>query len=121
MTNFKRDEAKEARESVYPCADCGEMRTAAEGGTVFTVCDACWDKRWPSKVPVPTYPRVPDRPGWWVLRGEVVRIRRFLRALALCSSEEGWVLVGDEDAGWSGPAYRRLDDGTFVALVEEKP
>ena len=24
----------------YPCADCGVSRT--EGGTVFTVCDACW-------------------------------------------------------------------------------
>lgn len=29
---------------VYPCADCGVSRSAAEGGTVFTVCDECWDK-----------------------------------------------------------------------------
>lgn len=28
----------------YPCADCGALRTKAQGGTVFTVCDACWDK-----------------------------------------------------------------------------
>lgn len=28
----------------YPCADCGAPRTKAQGGTVFTACDACWDK-----------------------------------------------------------------------------
>jgi hypothetical protein len=33
-------------ERIYPCDDCGKMRTKAEGGTVFTVCDECWDKRW---------------------------------------------------------------------------
>jgi hypothetical protein len=33
---------------VYPCADCGVLRSKAEGGTVFTVCDACWDKYWTS-------------------------------------------------------------------------
>ena len=30
-------------ERIYPCDRCGLMRTKAEGGTVFTVCDACWD------------------------------------------------------------------------------
>jgi hypothetical protein len=29
---------------IYPCKDCGLMRSKAEGGTTFTVCDACWDK-----------------------------------------------------------------------------
>lgn len=28
---------------IYPCDHCGVMRTKAEGGTVFTVCDKCWD------------------------------------------------------------------------------
>ncbi len=28
---------------IYPCAKCGTMRTKAEGGTTFTVCDDCWD------------------------------------------------------------------------------
>lgn len=27
---------------IYPCATCGTLRTTAEGGTVFTVCDDCW-------------------------------------------------------------------------------
>ena len=27
----------------YPCARCGALRTKEEGGTTFTVCDACWD------------------------------------------------------------------------------
>ncbi len=31
-------------EKIYPCDDCGKMRGKNEGGTVFTVCDACWDK-----------------------------------------------------------------------------
>ena len=30
-------------EPKYPCQRCGVLRTKAEGGTVFTVCDDCWD------------------------------------------------------------------------------
>lgn len=33
------------QEPLYPCADCGTLRTKAEGGTTFTVCDRCWEKR----------------------------------------------------------------------------
>ena len=29
---------------IYPCAECGIMRTKDEGGTTFTVCDDCWDR-----------------------------------------------------------------------------
>ncbi len=29
---------------LYPCRECGMLRTKAEGGTTFTVCDTCWDK-----------------------------------------------------------------------------
>lgn len=36
----------EAREGKYPCNDCGVLRTKAEGGTIFTVCDECWDKHY---------------------------------------------------------------------------
>lgn len=32
-------------EPMYPCATCPAMRTKAEGGTTFTVCDECWDKK----------------------------------------------------------------------------
>jgi len=28
----------------YPCKKCGKLRSKDEGGTVFTVCDECWDK-----------------------------------------------------------------------------
>lgn len=28
---------------IYPCIKCGKMRTKSEGGTVFSVCDECWD------------------------------------------------------------------------------
>lgn len=36
-------------EETYPCSDCGKLRTKAEGGTVFTVCDNCWDKHYPKE------------------------------------------------------------------------
>lgn len=29
----------------YPCAKCGTWRTESEGGTTFTVCDECRDKK----------------------------------------------------------------------------
>ena len=32
-------------DKTYPCQKCGALRTAAEGGTTFTVCDECWDKQ----------------------------------------------------------------------------
>ncbi len=35
----------EQSERKYPCIDCGKLRTKAEGGTIFTVCDACWERR----------------------------------------------------------------------------
>lgn len=28
---------------IYPCGECGVMRSKAEGGNIFTVCDRCWD------------------------------------------------------------------------------
>jgi hypothetical protein len=33
-------------EPLYPCEKCGVLRTKAEGGTTFTVCDKCWDEHW---------------------------------------------------------------------------
>lgn len=38
-------------ERIYPCAECGTLRSKAEGGTVFTVCDDCWDKKHPEPKP----------------------------------------------------------------------
>jgi len=37
-------EPKDANDRVYPCDDCGVLRSKNEGGTTFTVCDSCWDK-----------------------------------------------------------------------------
>ena len=34
-------------EELYPCKNCGTLRTQAEGGTTFTLCDECWDKKYP--------------------------------------------------------------------------
>lgn len=31
---------------IYPCNECGVMRTAAEGGTIFTCCTDCWNKHY---------------------------------------------------------------------------
>ncbi len=41
-------------ERIYPCDDCGTMRTKAEGGTTFTICDACWDKHRAALAATPT-------------------------------------------------------------------
>jgi len=38
---------------LYPCVDCGKLRTKAEGGTTFTVCDSCWDKKHSKTKPEP--------------------------------------------------------------------
>ena len=45
VVNDGRAAPTETGEPMYPCADCGKLRTKAEGGTTFTVCDPCWDKR----------------------------------------------------------------------------
>lgn len=46
----------------YPCADCGCPRTKAEGGTTWTICDACYNRREAAVVNPPTEPaRVPCR------------------------------------------------------------
>ena len=39
--SLKSDDAR-----IYPCADCGVMRSKNEGGTTFTVCDQCWDRHY---------------------------------------------------------------------------
>jgi hypothetical protein len=56
-------------EPTYPCADCGKLRTKAEGGTTFTVCDECWDKHYPPRsAPAPaqrTNCRVHEHNGFW--------------------------------------------------------
>jgi hypothetical protein len=33
-------------DEVYPCADCGKLRSKNQGGTIFAVCDRCWDKHY---------------------------------------------------------------------------
>ena len=43
--------AKEAEDEdarIYPCDNCGTMRTKAEGGTCFTLCEECWEKEFGS-------------------------------------------------------------------------
>ena len=47
-------------EQQYPCADCGKLRTKAEGGTTFTVCDKCWDKKYKKTQPK-LMPKVPEK------------------------------------------------------------
>jgi hypothetical protein len=42
----KHSDAKpDAPEAKWACDDCGKLRTRAEGGNVFSVCDECWDRR----------------------------------------------------------------------------
>ncbi len=45
----------------YPCKDCGKLRTKAEGGTTFTLCDECWDKHY-KKEPLPSPAQAEEKP-----------------------------------------------------------
>jgi hypothetical protein len=44
-------------EKLYPCKDCGTLRTKAEGGTTFTVCDDCWEKHYKKEKPADQQPQ----------------------------------------------------------------
>ena len=57
FSHWERCKWNEEKEGgrIYPCANCGKLRTKDEGGTVFTVCDECWDKHWQPKEPVYEY------------------------------------------------------------------
>ncbi len=60
------DDVKEDAEDLYPCADddCDVMRTKAEGGTVFTVCDEHRDAFWrDADNPEPVDDPEPDAAG----------------------------------------------------------
>ena len=35
---------RERTEQRFACDHCGLLRTASEGGTIFALCDECWDK-----------------------------------------------------------------------------
>lgn len=47
---------------IYPCADCGCMRSENQGGKIFTVCDECWDKYYKSD---PRKDRTNERDTIW--------------------------------------------------------
>lgn len=40
------------QEPLYKCDNCSTMRTKAQGGTTFTVCDECWNKLHPKTSPL---------------------------------------------------------------------
>jgi len=48
-TQEKSECPKEDSDRIYPCIECGKLRTRDEGGTTFTLCDKCWDKHYKSK------------------------------------------------------------------------
>jgi len=50
-------------EPIYPCDRCGVLRTKAQGGTVFTVCDDCWDASEPSTAATPGTPEQKEQEG----------------------------------------------------------
>jgi hypothetical protein len=47
-TNAVR-EPKDLDDPVYPCVDCGKLRSANQGAHIFIDCDTCWDKLHPKK------------------------------------------------------------------------
>ena len=63
---------------IYPCDDCGVMRTKAEGGTTFTICEECWRKRY-GKPSVAASP-APAEPYEGLTESELVHIAVIERA-----------------------------------------
>ena len=56
MNEAKRNEESDLTEllcvddeRIYPCNDCGLLRSKNEGGTVLTVWEDCWDKHFKKK------------------------------------------------------------------------
>lgn len=46
----------------YPCMDCQTMRSEAEGGKIFSVCEECWDKRYPKPAHSPAVQALESQP-----------------------------------------------------------
>lgn len=40
----EKQKGSSTEDRIYPCEECGKLRTKSEGGTLYTVCDECWDK-----------------------------------------------------------------------------
>jgi len=43
---------------IYRCDSCGKRRSKDEGGTVFTLCDKCWEKAYKTVAPTHTRRRL---------------------------------------------------------------
>lgn len=81
---------------IYPCNLCGCLRTKAEGGTVFTVCDDCWDKN-----PERTCPHQHRNNGKCRECGEFVGMRECTDGK--CEHHRERLEVGPDP--WSGEGY----------------
>jgi hypothetical protein len=42
LAELDAPETQAMADHYYPCAKCGKIRTADQGGRIFTVCDECW-------------------------------------------------------------------------------
>lgn len=46
MITWYKNQIDPKDKKIYPCEDCGVLRSENEGGKIFTVCDDCWDKHY---------------------------------------------------------------------------
>lgn len=99
----KAGDVEEGR--IYPCADCGTLRTKAEGGTTFTVCDACWDKHHAHE-PAPDAER------------DVCACRRLLCCNEYHAHSEGCVEIRPEPDPNCQPCKLKAADAERDALVK---
>lgn len=48
---FKKSKTRDiSNKRIYPCDECGKLRSGDEGGTVFTVCDECWEAHYSKNI-----------------------------------------------------------------------
>lgn len=110
-------EATPPEERLYPCANvgCDVMRTEAEGGTVFTICEKCWAGRSvPGDVEPVAWEMMFRTKGsqYWEGNGEITRDRAKAEA-------DGREMV--EKYGMAEYAVVGLTYGAPRATPEDKP
>jgi len=90
--NPTSDDAK-----IYPCAECGVMRSKAEGGTTFTVCDACWDKLHPATPPDATATPRTDFPAYLADTPKALQKFESMRTRRISDMTELWQYVAEQE------------------------
>ncbi len=95
-------------EPLYTCNRCDALRTKAEGGATFTVCDECWEKHYRQRSPPMNKHERAVRQVRWLARSHIPwlddqdceDLRHALKVLEAVEGVEEWMVrfLGEEAA-----------------------